>query len=214
MEIDDFNENYLKTLINQLTKENSTIYLLGDFNLDLLQIETNEHISNFYDILTENLFVPHITLPTRLTSHSKTLIDNIFSNDPDFINGVSGNFTISISDHLPQFLIMPEKIKRIPKKHNIYQRTKNYSKEELVADFLNTDWKSEIETDKMDANLSFEIFHNKYNKILNKHVPLKKVTKKDLKLKTKPWITTGILKSIKRRDKLLNLYKRSKGSKP
>ena len=39
--------------------------------------------------------------PTRITSHSTTLIDNTFSNviDADII---SGNLTATIFDHLPQ----------------------------------------------------------------------------------------------------------------
>ena len=39
-----------------------------------------------------------------------------------------------------------------------------------------------------------------FNSILDKHAPLQKLTKKELKLKEKPWITRGILKSIQVRD--------------
>ena len=103
------------------------------FNVNLLNIETDENTSDYYNLLTSNLFVPHITLPTRITSHSKTLIDNFFSNDPDFSHGVSGNFTFSISDHLPQFLLMPlDTQKHPPKRHNIMKRDlKNYNKEAI-----------------------------------------------------------------------------------
>ena len=118
MDIDDFNE-YLKNLLKKLDREKKQVYLMGDFNLDLLQIENNDKISEYYDILTSYLFVPHITLPTRITASSKTLIDNIFSNDPNFSAGISGNFTFSISDHLPQFLLPPDEPKGPPKKHNI-----------------------------------------------------------------------------------------------
>ena len=50
--------------------------------------------------------LPLILQPTRITSHSNTLIDNTFSNviDPDII---PGNLTAKISDHLPQFAIIP-----------------------------------------------------------------------------------------------------------
>ena len=43
-----------------------------------------------------------ITLPTRVTA---ALIDNIFVNNPSF-KYLSGNITTSISDHLPQFIIL------------------------------------------------------------------------------------------------------------
>ena len=44
--------------------------------------------------------------PIRITSHSKTLIDNIFSN---FISHeiVSGSITATISDHLPKCSFVP-----------------------------------------------------------------------------------------------------------
>ena len=129
MSIDYFNKNIFHEFIEKLSFENKISYLSGDFNIDLLKIETDDSINNFYNSLTMNLFVPHITLPTRITSHSQTLIDNIFSNDPNFNQGVSGNFTFSISDHLAQFLIMPKKDLRSPKKHNIQKRDlKKYDK--------------------------------------------------------------------------------------
>ena len=58
----------------------------------------------------------------RITNHSNTLIDNIFSNviDPDII---SGNLTATISDHLPQFSIIPNMFGNISdNKSNIYER--------------------------------------------------------------------------------------------
>ena len=38
---------------------------------------------------------------------------------------------------------------------------------------------------------------------MHKYIPLEKIYKKDYKRKYKPWITHGILTSMKRRDKLL-----------
>ena len=64
---------------------------MGDFNMNLLQTDSEGKIGDFYNILTSHLFVPHISLPTRITSKSKSLIDHIFSNDPHFSNGISGN---------------------------------------------------------------------------------------------------------------------------
>ena len=205
MDIDDFNE-YLKNLLKKVEREKKLVYLMGDFNLDLLQTENNDKIGEYYDILTSHLFVPHITLPTRITSTSKTLIDNIFSNDPNFSTGISGNFTFSISDHLPQFLLLPDELKGPPKKHNILRRKKNFIKEDLVADVINTDWNTVVSPEKMDSNNSLNSFKDTIYKILDKHMPLKKASKKELKLEAKPWITPGILNSIKRRDLLLNKF--------
>ena len=46
--------------------------------------------------------VPTIIHPTRITNHSATLIDNIFSNIPHIGSGI---FYSDISDHLPIFTI-------------------------------------------------------------------------------------------------------------
>ena len=73
MDMEIFN-GYLENLLKKLDKEKKLSYLTGDFNMDLLQIDTENKICDYYDILTSHLFVPHITLPTRITSKSKTLI--------------------------------------------------------------------------------------------------------------------------------------------
>ena len=179
-------KNIFNDFMVKLATENKTSYLSGDFDINLLKVESDRHINNFYNILTTNLFVPHITLPTRITSHSQTLIDNIFSNDPDFASGISGNFTFSISDHLAQFLVMPRKDNRPPKKHNIRKRNlKKLDKESLVADGININWPETISINRADINHSFNAFDDKINEILDKHVPLKKLNKKDLKLQAK-----------------------------
>ncbi len=214
MDIQEFNKNYFENFLRNLSTENKTIYLLGDFNIDLLEIDSDENIANYYNTLISNLFIPHITLPTRITPRSKTLIDNIFSNDPNFTQGVSGNFTFSISDHLPQFLLMPREDYRPPKRHVLYKRDlKNFNKEELVADVININWPEVLYPGKMDPNYSFDMFDKQITDIINKHAPLKKLNKKDFKLQAKPWITPGIIKSIRRRDKLLRLYIKTEGNR-
>ena len=205
MDVDTFNV-YLNKLLGKLDSEKKVAYLMGDFNMDLLKTESDEKIGKYYDILSRYLFVPHITLPTRITSNSKTLIDNIFSNDLDFSIGVPGNFTFSISDHLPQFLLMPGGLGGLPKKHNIFRRKKNYSGVDIVADSLAIDWAAVLRPDGMDPNYSFNKFYEEIVGILDRHAPLKKVSKKDFKLESKPWITPGILNSIRRRDSLLRRF--------
>ena len=74
--------------------------------MNLLQVDNNSEIEHYFDLITENNFTPLITAPTRITGKSKTLIDNILFNDFSS-NITSGNLTIGISDHLPQFALIP-----------------------------------------------------------------------------------------------------------
>ena len=106
MDLTDFKCNYLNQLLENISKEQKSIFLIGGFNVNLLNYNKHNQTDEFLDSLASNSFIPLILQPTRITSHSNTLIDNTFSNviDPDTI---SGNLTATISDHLPQFAIIP-----------------------------------------------------------------------------------------------------------
>ena len=80
MDVKEFNEEILNPLMEKLSLENKNIYLIGDFNIDLMKTEFDVTTSQFFDTMSTNLFVPHITYPTRITTTTSTLIDNIFSN--------------------------------------------------------------------------------------------------------------------------------------
>ena len=65
----------------------------------------------------------------------------MFSNviDPDII---SGNLTTTISDHLPQFAIIPNMFGNIlANKSNIYERDwSKFVQENFILDYFSVDW--------------------------------------------------------------------------
>ena len=83
---------------------NKTIYVCGDFNVDLLQYDKHRDTNNFIDQLYSLGLHPLITRPTRITSHSKTLIDNIYTTDVTSCIQ-SGLIINDMTDHLPIFQI-------------------------------------------------------------------------------------------------------------
>ena len=105
MELSEFINDDLTNLLDTLSSENKTVVLLGDFNADLLEYDQNSNISDFLDLMYSSLHLPHIFSPTRTTSSSATLIDNIFTNSYNS-SFVSGNLINTLSDHHAQFLIM------------------------------------------------------------------------------------------------------------
>ena len=107
LSIYEFNSLFLNTLRkNPLSEKNKEIHLLADFNIDLLKHEKNHNTADFLDQMYSNSLVPRVASHTRITSHSRTLIDNIFSTDiPE--KAITGNNVASISDHLDQFLFLP-----------------------------------------------------------------------------------------------------------
>ena len=48
----------------------------------------------------------------------------------------------------------------------------------------------------------FSSFYNKFNKIVNKHAPMKTLSHRKAKQFSKPWITKGIRTSIKIKNRL------------
>ena len=214
MDVSDFNnKNHLNTLLDKLSKENKQVFLLGDFNINLLNYNDHQPTNEFLDSLASNSFIPYILQPTRITSHSKTLIDNIFSNIISH-EVISGNITATISNHLPQFLFAPNALsKNSCQKSNIYER--DWSKliqTDFLLDYFDKDWSDVLQLDQHDVNLSIESLLDTMNSILDEHSPLKRINKYKLKFKSKPWITTAIQKSITVKNKLLKRFINAKDS--
>ena len=80
LDLTDFNCNYLNKILEIISKEQISIFLLGHFNVNLLNYNEHNQANEFLDSLAFNSFIPLILKPTRITSRSNTLIDNIFSN--------------------------------------------------------------------------------------------------------------------------------------
>ena len=72
MDVSDFNN----PLLDKPSKENKQVFLHSDFNINLLNYKDHQPTNEFLDSLASKPFLPYNFQPTRLTSHSKTLIDN------------------------------------------------------------------------------------------------------------------------------------------
>ena len=180
-----------------LTKYRKQIFLLGDFNINLLNYNDHQPTNDFLDSLASNSFIPYILHPTKIISHSKTLIGNTFSN---FISLeiISGNITATIFDHLPQFSFVPNILSNssIQKSNYCERDWSKFIQKNFILDYFNKDWADLTQIDQQNVNLSMDSFLNNINSILDVHAPLKKVNKYKLKFKTKIWITLALQKSI------------------
>ena len=182
MDLNDFNTNYLNNLLDKVSKEQKSVSLLGDFNINLLNYNNHNPTNEFLDSLASNFFVSYILQPTQLTSHSKTFIDNIISNiiSPE---AISGNLTSTISDHLPQFMIVPNVFSNPPSNDaNIFERDwSNFDQENFILDYFSIDWDVALKLDEQNVNYSTESFLNKINSLVSNYASLKKISKYKLK---------------------------------
>ncbi len=90
--------DYFLDISSQLIIDHKKIvFLMGDFNIDLLKLNEDSNVNKFIDIKLTNFLYPLISIPTRITSSSSTLIDNMFCNN---VNGcISGCIYSDFSDH-------------------------------------------------------------------------------------------------------------------
>ena len=73
----------------------------------------------------------------------------------------------------------------------------------IISSLLeNVDWVTELRLSHNDVDLSSELFLKKVEKLINFWAPLQIVSNKQKKLLNKPWLTSGILKSIEIKKKL------------
>ena len=63
---------------------------------------------------------------------------------------------------------------------------------------------------KQDVDLSYKKFINKITKLFDIHAPVKKLSHKKKKSLPKPWLTKGILQSIKQKNMLYRKFIRTK----
>ena len=106
-------------------------------------------------------------------------------------------------------MIVPTKNQNhLPKTHNLYShKCKNVDRENFLLDQFEIDWNNIIAADKEDINHYIANFMEQINALLDKYMPLKKVSQKDFKRKYKPWITNTILKKMNTKIKFSKIHK-------
>lgn len=200
--LNDFNDIFLD-LLDKMETNKKHCYLLGDYNANLLQVNSHKATSDLLDILYSKHFIPLISKPTRVTSRGASLIDNIFSNYEMVHDNISGILYSDISDHFPVFTLCTTKLKESTQQIVI---TRNFSlpnKVKFKQKIEHVNWSSVINCN--DATESFTLFHKKFCSTYEDCFP-----KKSIKIgyKTRnPWLTPALKISIKRKNLL---FKRSK----
>ena len=98
--------------------------------------------------------MPHITLPTRKHLLQELLILTTYFQ-------ITLTFTLVVSK---------DNIKKI-NNQKLFKREKNFDKESLVAEVINIDWKSVLEIEKGNPNLTFENYNKKMKEVINTYLP-------------------------------------------
>ena len=147
---------------------------MRDFNINLLNYESNESGVDFLDTICTHGFLPYISGPTSLTLHGKILIGNIlYSGISNNIQ--SGNILTNISDHLSQILFLPSK-KNNNTNSDIYQH--NFKNIDVACFQDHLRWinlNTCLDMELNDTNKLLDNFFTVVNDLLDTYVPYKKL---------------------------------------
>ena len=199
--------HFLGALKNTLTQMNNMYDITcfaGDMNIDLIPASSLPANDDYLKLLLLHQFMPTISIPTRITDSSMTLIDHIFVKVPSHkisTNIVSGAMYCDISDHLPIFCCL-----------NVSNRTCN--ERPLVRLYNDKNYQNfiqSVEITKFDDILSmddpdraYECLGKTLQTLHDTHFPLVRLSRS--KFKNKPWVTPAIKKSINHKNVLYRQF--------
>jgi len=203
---EDFQDK-LDVTIAKLIATSSKYYICDDFNIDLLKYHEDKRVEAYVHMLHSYGCCIFPNYPTKVTPNSSTLIDHMYTNnDSDDLQ----NFILvhDISDHYPLFISAGSINPKFHHKKTTRRNLEFFQLEAFLTDL------SEIMNEDITKNLYtipvgnlFKIFIEKFESVLNKHAPLKELSRTEMKFRSKPWLTKGIMNSIKTKNAL---YKESK----
>ena len=175
------------------------VYIYGDFNLNILDLNKNKFISEYVESLFSHGFIQLITKPTRIAENSATLLDHILTNST-----VREHDTFilcsKLSDHFPIIHLLNFEKTKQPK---IISETRNFSPDNILR-FKNAlagyNWNHVIEQNCVQE--ATNNFLSTFDTLYNAFFPIS--TKKFCKALNpiEPWMSRGILTSRKQKNHL------------
>ena len=186
-------------ILEIVKKEHRFCYLLGDYNINLLNFETHGPTSEVADLLYANSSTPLINRPTRVTQSSTTLIDNSLTNNfQDIHKSTQGILATEISDHFPIFHI---NWNVCVNKSDVYivSRCKNdINRQIFTQSVAEIDWEEiyHIQHTQQAFSLLHQKVSNLYDDFLKRRVKLKYNDKK-------PWLSKGLRNAIKQKKQII-----------
>ena len=90
----------MKSTLSKNKAAKKEVILIGDFNINLLDFDKNKRVQSFVNLMFRFGMIPTINKPTRVTRHTATAIDHVFTNTiMDNIEIKTAIVKIDISDH-------------------------------------------------------------------------------------------------------------------
>lgn len=192
----------LLEIVDLVNAERKSLFLTGDFNVDLLNYSKQRKTTNFVDHLFGRGILPLITKPTRITNHSATVIDHIHTSMVKK-NFKSGIIVSDVADHFGTFTVMREYYVPQPAQTQSYRCFSDNSLEKFRETLRNTNFDSVLECPS--ANEAYNLFLDIYKEIFETLFPIKTKQVGKRFVKKESWMTLGLLQSANNKHKLLKI---------
>ena len=195
--------------LNKLLQKlpNSNVYITGDFNINLLKNNLDEYES----IIFGSGYTPLISIATHFKPGcDPSCIDNIFTNSADSIIK-SGVCPATVTHHSPIFCQISTTFKSCepdkPVKRYDYNETNLDEYENLLTKFLTENYYlNEI----IPSEDGFDDLVTKIHDLIDQCFLVDEAMLKSKRNRlNKPWITNGIITSIRKNDHLYKLWRKS-----
>ena len=198
-------ENHFKNILSKREITNKELVLVGDFNINVLDFNESKMVQNFVNLMFRHGLIPTINKPTRVTRNTATAIDHIITNSVINAEFKTGIIKTDISDHFPIFFIFKCVVDSTEAREEfIYKR--NYSSnsiETFKQKLREVNW-NEVKQSN-NANESYAKFSEICTSLYEECFPKFKI-KLNQRKNLSPWITKGIKKSSKRKQKLYEKF--------
>ena len=193
-------------LLKKLNKLRQHKIILGiDHKLDLLKAHLHKQTNQSLEKNLELDLVPSISMPTRITRKTATLIDNVLISQSLQAQMCPHLIVEDISDHLPILIVLRDLNKSVRGNNLIKSRNLNASNlEKIGIDIRKHHWKKVLS--KTNASQGFTTFHKILCDTIDKHAPetVKSINAK--KIIKNPWITSGIMKSLSKQRQMFKSH--------
>ena len=188
-------------VVQTLSTISKNVMLAGDFNIDLLKLNSNSKYQEFYYTLSEFDFLPIITLPTRISKRHATLIDHMYCKSPNPLKiSESGILATKISDHMATFVALNFNINKNCK-HLDTICTRSFTGNKIncfLGELEKINWPQIFDHDTTaDPLITYDQqFSTKLDEVINTHFPLTFVKFNKHKHKKCKWMTHTLLTKI------------------
>ena len=204
-------ETDIRDFMTELTRilehpkvNNKNCLIMGDFNIDLIDYGKRTLVTDLVELMADHSFFSCINKPTRVTNHSATIIDHIWSNDI-VSQRKNGILLTDTSDHFSPFTINYDRsfLPGKPKTSTIQFRDyKNEPDPDIVREMhrlcINTALGDNVEQAYDTLSNTLKTVHDYYYPIKTKTIKQKDINK--------PWINQDLKVLIKEKHKLYSKF--------